>query len=96
METLQKRTLFWDVNPENIDPKKNQRFVIERILSRGDVEDMRWAQEFYGDEALKTTLVSTKIIDRKSFFFWCSYFNVDTQQCTQKPSLLKRDAFWKK
>jgi len=96
METLQKRTLFWDVDQKNIDPKRNKRFIIERILARGDVDDFRFAQGVYGDDSIKETLLKAKTIDRKSLSFWCFYFNIDKQQCIRKPSLLKRAAFWKK
>jgi hypothetical protein len=96
METLQKRALFWDVDRESIDPERNKRFIIERILARGDVDDVRWAQGLYGRSTLKEILLKAKTLDRKSLSFWCNYFNIDKRQCIQKPSLLKRAAFWKK
>lgn len=96
METLQKRDLFWDVDSGSIDPKQSRRFILERILLRGDVDDVRWAQAFYGDDALKEVLLQARTIDKKSLSFWCFYFNIDKQRCIQKPSLLKRAAFWRK
>lgn len=96
METLEKQTLFWDVDRASIDPEHNKRFIIERILSRGDIDDIRWAHEFYGDDILREVLLKTKTLDRKSLSFWCFYFDIDKRQCIQKPSLLKRAAFWKK
>lgn len=96
METLQKRSLFWDVDFKTMDLEQHKRFIIERILARGDVDDFRFAQEKYGDAALKEALLKAKTMDRKSLSFWCLYFNIDKQQCTEKPSLLKRAAFWKK
>ena len=96
METLQKRDLFWDVDYGSIDPERNKRFIVERILARGDVDDFRFAQGLYGDDALKQVLLNAKTLDHKSLSFWCFYFNIDKQRCIQKPSLLKRAAFWKK
>ncbi len=29
------KSLFWDVNPEKLDWKKNRRFIVERVLVRG-------------------------------------------------------------
>jgi hypothetical protein len=94
METLRKKALFWDIDLDSLDPEQNKRFVIERILGRGDVDDVRWARERYGDEALKETLLLSRTLDRKSLSFWCSYFDLDTSLCIPKPSLLKRAAFW--
>jgi len=96
METLQKRSLFWDVDPKTINPQEHKRFIMERVLARGDVDDIRWAQEFYGNEDLKETLLVAKTIDPKSLSFWFQYFNLDRALCTEKPSLLKRAAFWRK
>jgi len=30
-----RQALFWDVNPAKIDPKKNARYVVERVLDLG-------------------------------------------------------------
>ena len=32
--------LFWDVDPETVDEVKHRRFIIQRVLERGDFEDM--------------------------------------------------------
>ncbi len=96
METLQKRSLFWDIDPKTIDLEQHKRFIMERILARGDVEDIHWAQKLYGNGPLKETLLKAKTIDPKSLSFWCHYFNLDRELCIRKPSLLKRAAFWKR
>lgn len=94
METLQKKALFWDIDLDSLDPERNKRFIIERVLGRGDVDDVRWVRARYGDDALKETVLASKTLDKKSLSFWCSYFDFDTSSCTPKPSLLKRAAFW--
>lgn len=33
--------LFWDVNPETIDEQTHRRYVIERVLERGELSDLR-------------------------------------------------------
>ena len=30
------QSLFWDVNPKNIDPQKNAQYVIERVFDFGN------------------------------------------------------------
>ena len=94
METLRKKALFWDVDTDSINPERNRRFIVERILSRGDTDDVRWAREYYGDDVLRETVSVSKSLDAKSLSFWCSYFDLDISQCIPKPSLLKRAAFW--
>ena len=35
------RRLFWDVDPETIDERAHCRYVIQRVLERGSLEDIR-------------------------------------------------------
>ncbi len=35
------RRLFWDVDPETIDDRAHSRYVIQRVLERGSLEDIR-------------------------------------------------------
>jgi len=35
------RRLFWDVDPETIDDHAHCRYVIQRVLERGTLEDIR-------------------------------------------------------
>ena len=40
-------SLFWDVDPRTIDPKKHARYVIERVLDFGDDKEARWVYQTY-------------------------------------------------
>ena len=84
METLKKRSLFWDV--ENIDAKKNAKFVIGRVLSLGDEKDFRWALKNYGEKKMKEVFLLPGSLDKKSNSFWCNYFEIDPIECMQKQS----------
>ena len=33
--------LFWDVDPETIDEQAHCRYIIQRVLERGNLEDLR-------------------------------------------------------
>jgi len=46
MNLLQNTTLFWDTNIETIDPEKNARSIIERVLMHGTVDDWREISSF--------------------------------------------------
>lgn len=93
MDTLKKTTLFWDRDVNTIDPAKHCQFIIERVLQYGDVEDVRWAKGYYGDEALREVVVKNHILDHKSQNFWCVYFNIDPALCFQNQSIKKQGAF---
>lgn len=86
MKTLEKQALFWDVDLKKIDPQKNAKFIIRRVLSFGGVDDFRWLVEFYGKEKIKEAFMNGRRLDPKSQNFWCLYFDIDKSKCSQKRS----------
>ncbi len=94
MKTLVKRSLFWDI--AEIDPEKNKKFIIERILEFGDEYDFCWAIKVYGSDEIRKNLLQNKSLDRKSLFFWCQYFNLSQSKCLKNQSVKKQSWFWKR
>lgn len=44
--------LLWDVDPERVDLERDRWFIMERVMSRGSWEAMRWLRSRYEVEAL--------------------------------------------
>ena len=72
---LQKR-IFWDVDFNSIDYNQSQRFVIERVFERGDVEDIREVRRYYGDDAVKEALMNAKWLRYDVFVFCKNLFGL--------------------
>lgn len=68
--------LFWDSPIENIDIKKNQRYVIERVLTRGFTDDFYMLQKIYSTEEIKDALRNSKELDPKTVHFSSWYFKL--------------------
>ena len=49
MATLEKVNLFWDIDPKTLDTERHRRFIIGRILARGDLDDFAWAKTMYSE-----------------------------------------------
>lgn len=94
METLKKKSMFWDVDA--VDTKKNEKFIISRILDFGDVDDFRWAMRMYGSEKIGRGVVRSKTLSPKSLSFWCQYFSINPLRCINKPLGKTQSAFWKR
>ena len=45
--SLDKR-LFWDVDISDIDEERHKRFIIQRVLERGGLKDIRSTVKHYG------------------------------------------------
>jgi hypothetical protein len=93
---LSKISLFWDVDRATLDARQHQKFIIERILGRGDVEDFAWARKQYGIEALKQVFLVARTLNPKSISFWSHYFHIDPTLCSHMPAITKQSAFWQR
>ena len=67
------RTIFWDVNYDTIDWEKHARFVMERVLMRGTLEDVKQLKSYYGLEKIKEEIIQSRYLDRVTLNF-CSVF----------------------
>lgn len=76
MKTLEKTSLFWDVDRAQLDPHMHAEFIIKRVLARGDLDDVRWIVSEYGIEEVKRVFIHARGLNRKSISFWQEYFHV--------------------
>ncbi|MEI6649901.1 MAG: hypothetical protein WCL23_00510 [Candidatus Moraniibacteriota bacterium] len=95
METLEKKSLFWDVDVQELDVQKHRDFIMKRIFGMGDLEDLAWSRKEYGADVLKNLfLLSADGLDAKSRNFWKKYFHLsDEELCTPKRSTQGQSAF---
>ena len=56
------KRIFWDVNFEQIDYDAKVNWIIERVFSCGDVEDIRQCRRYYGDEKVTVDLLNAKYL----------------------------------
>ena len=66
-----RQTLFWDVNPKNIDTKKNARYIIERVLEFGDHKEVGWVLSYYSKRTVKKVMNLPRVqLSPKSKALW--------------------------
>lgn len=70
------QNLFWDTPVEKIDLKKNQRYIIERVLTRGFLEDFYILLQLYTTNELKAAIIKSRELDPKTINFCSQYFNI--------------------
>ena len=92
-----RQTLFWDTDPKKIDPKKHARYVIERILKLGDLDDYHSMRNTYSVEDVKNVIMKKRVdLDPKSLYFWCHNFGIKESICTKKHLAKTQELFWRK
>lgn len=65
-----RQTLFWDVNPKNIDTKKNAQYIIERILDFGNDKEVKWLWNFYDKSLLKKVVEKSRCLMPRTKALW--------------------------
>ena len=91
MQILEKKSLFWDV--DTLDPSKDGDFIITRILNFGDTDDVAWAIHCYGQKKIEEVLRQGAQLNKRSFSFWCIFFNINPLTCIKKQSANQPSAF---
>lgn len=74
------RLLFWDVDPETIDPKKHALFIIERVLTRGSWDEFQKIIAYYGKKSVGSSATKIRYLDKKTLSFCASYFNISIEK----------------
>ncbi len=70
-KTMQFRpTLFWDVDPKTIDPKKHARYIIERILDFGTDDEVRWMWQQYPRPLLRDVVSRSRVLHPQTRPLW--------------------------
>ena len=64
-----RRTLFWDIDPDKIDYHKHARFVIGRVLTRGNLDDWLELRDFYGLDRIRDETLQIRYLDKVTLSF---------------------------
>ena len=51
-----RQSLFWDTDPEKIDVQKNARYIIERILEFGRLNEVAWVFKQYSKDDIRNVM----------------------------------------
>ena len=67
--------IFWDSSVGHIDLNKHKRYVIERVLTRGFLEDVYMLTKLFSQKEIQQALRKSKELDPKTINFCSQYFN---------------------
>jgi hypothetical protein len=66
------KSLFWDVNPDNLDWQKNRQLIIERTLQRGLTKEVETIFSVYSISEIRQAVINSKTLDKKT----ANYFSI--------------------
>jgi len=70
------QNLFWDVDINDVDLQKHKRYIVERVLTRGKMQDFEKLLTLYSKEEIRIELKKSKELDPKTLHFCSWYFNI--------------------
>lgn len=65
-----RESLFWDVDPKDIDEEKHATYIIERIMDFGNDAEVRWMWRRYSHTLLQKVAESSRTLRPISQGFW--------------------------
>lgn len=86
--------LFWDVDFQNIDVQKHQSMIIERVITRGNLKDLKILFQLYPPAIIKREIVKAGSLDKKSLNWVSSYFNIPKTMFTCYSKIQSRQVHW--
>jgi hypothetical protein len=64
-----RKSLFWDLPAGNLDLVKNKRIILERVFSRGNLEEFRTINRYYSRNEIRETVINIGSLDKKTLYF---------------------------
>ncbi len=85
------RVFFWDTDINILDPLRNKRAIIERLLEFGDENAYRWLFKTYSDAEIETVVRKSRRISPRTGTMLANFYNIPRGElrCLRKTSLPK-------
>ena len=68
---------FWDMKMEDIDFEEAKKYIISRVLSNGNSDDVLKLFAYYGIDTIKSEIVSIKYLDKKTLNYYSIMLNIN-------------------
>lgn len=75
-----RKEILWDIDPRKLDPDKNKVLIIERVLSYGNLGELKFIFQNYGKEIIRQTVKNIGYLDPKTFEFVTSYLKINKEE----------------
>lgn len=77
---LLSKHLFWDVDFNTLKIKEHSRFIIERIVTRGNYNDWINLRKIYSPSEIKTDIIQSRILDKRTLSFLSIFYGIKKEK----------------
>ena len=74
-----RETLFWDVNQAELNTHTSKSLIIERVLTRGNMNEFKQLIRFYSIQELTHTVLKIGYMDSRTLNFIAEYLNLSKE-----------------
>lgn len=74
------KTLFWDTDIQSINPEKHAPYIVERVMTRGTLEDFQHLKAYYGKALIGQIVQQLRSLDIRTLHFCSAYFDIPITQ----------------
>ncbi len=74
-----RETLFWDVKHGSINALSSKTLIIERVLTRGNLDEFKQLIRFYSTQELTQAVLTIGYLDDRTLNFIGKYLNLSKQ-----------------
>jgi hypothetical protein len=72
-----RKSLIWDVPTHTLDLDKNKRLILERVFSRGNIDEFCSVNQHYSREEIRETVIRIGILDKKTLHFLSKTYHIN-------------------
>ncbi|MEI9956460.1 MAG: hypothetical protein WDM90_09215 [Ferruginibacter sp.] len=72
--------LFWDTPISAINLHLHKKYIIERVLTKGFLQDFYILQKLYSQNDIEIALKQSKVLDAKTANFCSHYFHIPKEE----------------
>lgn len=91
--TLSKE-IFWDVDISTLNFDVNGAFILERVITRGTIEDFKEIVSYYDKNTLKKIALVVKNLDKKSLNFISFFLDIPKERFKCYSQIQSLETHW--
>mgnify|MGYP005843405163 CR=1 FL=1 len=89
-----KKKYFWETDVQLLDSEDSKQFIIDRVFSLGDIDDINLVIEYYGEEETLNVLLRLNYLDPKTLNLVSKLFNESRENFRCQRRKLSKPQHW--
>lgn len=74
------KSLFWDADTSKFDLSRSKSYIIQRVLVRGGMQDVKKLMNLYSREEIIESVKKSRELDKLTHNFCSNYFHISKEE----------------